>query len=214
MRLILLGAPGSGKGTQAKLLSARFRLEHVGTGDLLREAIRLKTPQGRQAEPYVSTGRLVPDSLVNDMVHDRFRRDDRPERFVMDGYPRTLPQAASFDGVLRQQFLSLTSVVLVNVPDEAIVLRLAGRRNCPSCGATYHVPNHPPKRGDACDRCNVALFQRDDDREETIRSRLRQYHRNNEGLVRYYLSQGLLHEVDGVGGTEEVFQRISKAVDG
>jgi adenylate kinase len=128
MRLILVGPPGSGKGTQAKLLSERQGLVHIGTGDILREAVRLKTPRGLLAEPYVVSGKLVPDDLVNELVADRFRRDDRPERFVMDGYPRTLAQAASFDQVLRQQFLDLSAVVLLAVDDEEIVQRLSGRQ--------------------------------------------------------------------------------------
>src|SRR3954447_24920517 len=130
MRLILLGPPGCGKGTQAQLLSRNNRLEHIGTGDLLREAIRQKTPLGQRAEPFVKSGRLVPDDLVNDLVADRFRRPDRPERFVMDGYPRTLSQAAAFDKVLRAVGLELTAVVRLDVDDEVIVRRLSGRWSC------------------------------------------------------------------------------------
>src|SRR5262249_48122143 len=143
MRLILLGPPGSGKGTQAELLSERLRLEHIGTGDILREAIRRETPLGLRARPFVESGRLVPDDLVNELVAERFRREDRPERFVMDGYPRTLAQAASFDQVLRQQFLDLTAVVLLVVDDEEIIRRVSGRWSCPKpqCKRTYHLVN-------------------------------------------------------------------------
>src|SRR6516165_7346923 len=139
MRLILIGPPGSGKGTQAKLLGDRLHLSHIATGDILREAIRLGTSAGRKAEPFVNNGKLVPDDLVNELVADRFRRDDRPEQFVMDGYPRTLAQAASFDQVLRQQFLDLNAVILLQVDDEEIVRRISGRWSCPnpSCLATY-----------------------------------------------------------------------------
>src|SRR5437773_4470335 len=139
MRLILIGPPGSGKGTQAKLLGDRLGLVHIATGDILREAIRLGTAAGRKAEPFVNNGKLVPDDLVNELVADRFRRDDRPERFVMDGYPRTLAQAASFDQVLRQQFLNLTAVILLVVDDDEIVRRMTGRRTCSQCSRPYHI---------------------------------------------------------------------------
>src|SRR5277367_4543651 len=134
MRLILLGPPGCGKGTQAKLLSRHNRLEHIGTGDLLRDAKNRGTPLGLRAKPFIEAGKLVPDELVNDLVAERFRREDRPERFVMDGYPRTLAQAAAFDAVLRQQFLDLTAVVLLTVDDTEILHRLAGRWSCPTPG--------------------------------------------------------------------------------
>jgi adenylate kinase len=207
-RLILLGPPGCGKGTQAKLLSERLGLAHIGTGDILREAIQLGTPAGRRAEPYVKSGQLVPDDLVNELVADRFRRDDRPERFVMDGYPRTLAQAASFDQVLRQQFLNLTAVILMLVDDEAIVQRLSGRWVCPNCKATYHVTNKPPRQAGICDVCGTALVQRDDDRAETIRRRLHLYHQNTADLIAHYRTQGLLHEVSGQGDIEAIYGRI------
>src|SRR5437660_5205936 len=147
MRLILIGPPGSGKGTQAKLLSDRLHLAHIATGDILREAMRLRTSAGRKAKPFVKKGKLVPDDIVNQMVADRFRREDRPESFVMDGYPRTLAQAASFDQVLRQQFLGLTAVVQLRVDIEEIVGRLSGRWSCPypNCMATYHTVHKPPR---------------------------------------------------------------------
>src|SRR6266852_4530802 len=150
MRLILIGPPGSGKGTQAKLLGDRLGLVHIATGDILREAIRLGTAAGRKAEPFVNNGKLVPDDLVNELVADRFRRPDRPERFVLDGYPRTLAQAASFDQVLRQQFLDLTAVLVFRVRDEEIVRRLSGRWTCPNCKATYHTVHKPPRTAGVC----------------------------------------------------------------
>jgi adenylate kinase len=213
MRLILLGPPGSGKGTQAKLLSERQGLVHIGTGDILREAVRIGTPTGRLAAPYVQSGRLVPDDLVNELVAERFRRDDRPERFVMDGYPRTLAQAASFDQVLRQQFLDLRSVVLLTVPDEEIVRRLSGRWSCPNptCRATYHVTKKPPRVAGVCDECGTRLTQREDDREETIRERLRIYHQNTAELVPHYRNQNLLHEVAGEGDIDTIHAAIVRA---
>jgi adenylate kinase len=180
MRLILLGPPGSGKGTQAQLLSARHGLDHVGTGDLLREGMRLDTPVGRHARSYVEAGQLVPDDVVNDLVAEHFRRA-RPQRFVLDGYPRTLAQAASFDQVLRQQSLDLTAVVLLHVPDEEIIRRLSGRK-------------------------------RPDDKEETVRARLKVYHENTAPLVPHYQAQGLLREVVGTGAVEEVYANVMKAL--
>jgi adenylate kinase len=212
MRLILLGPPGSGKGTQANLLCDRRSLVHVGTGDILREAVRQGTPAGKRAEPYIKAGRLVPDDLVNELVNDCFRRPDRPDQFVMDGYPRTLAQAHSFDVVLRQQHLSLDRVVFVSVPDEAIVVRMSGRWSCPRDKRTYHVINNPPPRPGYCE-CGEALLQRPDDKEETVRERLRQYHQNTVDLIPYYKGQGLLREVTGEGGIEEVYKRIERVLD-
>ncbi|HVS37864.1 MAG TPA: adenylate kinase [Gemmataceae bacterium] len=214
MRLILLGPPGSGKGTQAALLCRRNGLEHIGTGDILRQAIANHTPTGEQARPFVETGKLVPDGLVNDIVAERFQRDDRPDKFVMDGYPRTEAQAASFDQVLRQQFLDLTAVVLLCVSDEAIVGRLAGRWSCPKagCKATYHTQTNPPRVAGVCDDCGAQLVQRDDDRPETVRRRLVVYHKNTEKLIPHYAKQGLLRRVEGDGEIERVYQNIMKAL--
>jgi adenylate kinase len=208
MRLILIGPPGSGKGTQANLLSQKYELAHIGTGDILREAVRLNTPTGKQAQPYVNSGQLVPDDLVNEMVADRFRRDDRPENFVMDGYPRTLAQAASFDQVLRQQFLDLDCVIVLLVSDEEIVRRLSGRRFCPNCQATFHAHFKPPKVPWTCDVCGSTLIQREDDKEATIRKRLQVYHQNNVDLLDHYQKQNLVREVDGAGPIDVVFAKI------
>jgi adenylate kinase len=210
MRLILIGPPGSGKGTQAKLLSQRHGLAQIGTGDILREAVRLNTPLGLKAGPFIRSGKLVPDDLVNEVVAERFRRDDRPEAFVMDGYPRTLAQAASFDQVLRQQFLQLNAVLLFTVNDEEIVRRMTGRWSCPQCKTTYHMVNNPPKKTGICDSCGSQLIQREDDREETVRERLKLYHQNTNGLVAYYQKEGLLHEITGIGEIDDIYSRIVK----
>jgi adenylate kinase len=212
MRLILLGPPGSGKGTQAKLLCERKGLVHIGTGDILREAIRLKTPWGQKAAPYVTSGKLVADDLVNELVADRFRREDRPDKFVMDGYPRTLPQAASFDQVLKQQFLGLDGVILLRVDDEEVVRRLSGRWTCPTCGATYHIVKKPPRQAGICDNCGSKLIQRVDDQESTVRERLRVYCQNTAELIPHYRAQNLLREVDGEGDIETVYSHLSAAV--
>jgi adenylate kinase len=217
MRIILLGSPGSGKGTQAKLLSDRLGLAHFGTGDILREAMRKGLPAGKLAEPYVNQGKLVPDSLVNELINSRFHGDDRPQSFVTDGYPRTLAQAESFDEVLHQQGLDLDAVIFIDVNDEAIVKRLSGRWSCPKCKATYHKVNCPPRREGICDHHPeepTALIQRLDDREDTVRERLKHYHANTVDLIPHYRNQGLLRQVDGDGDVEQVYCQIMKAVSG
>lgn len=214
MRLILLGPPGCGKGTQAKLLSQRNGLEHIGTGDILREAIRRQTPAGQRAQPFIDAGRLVPDDLVNDVIAERFHNGDPPECFVMDGYPRTLAQAASFDQVLRQHFLDLNAVVLLDVPDEDIIARLSGRWSCPKpgCKATYHTESNPPKTPGVCDYCGTRLVQRDDDRPETVEARLVVYHGNTATLVGHYRAQGLLDTVDGRDRIEDIYTNINQVL--
>jgi adenylate kinase len=213
MRLILLGPPGSGKGTQAKLLGRDDNLEHISTGDLLRAAKDQGTPLGLRAKPYMDAGQLVPDDLVNELVAERFRRGDRPERFVMDGYPRTLSQAAAFDAVLREQFLDLNGVILLNVHDEEIVHRISGRRVCPNCNATYHIDNKPPKVPGVCDVCGHALEHRSDDKPETVRARLAVYHKDTVELIPHYRAQGLLREVAGEGNIDAVYANILKVLN-
>jgi len=210
MRLILFGAPGSGKGTQARLLSQRLGLAHIGTGDILREAVRLKTPAGSLAQPYIASGQLVPDDLVNEMIADCFRREDRPDHFVMDGYPRTLAQAASFDQVLRQQFLGVDAVIQLLVDVEEIVGRLSGRWSCPypNCMATYHTVHKPPRVPGICDEDGTPLVQREDDKEETVRRRIVVYSRNAEALAEYYRAQGLLRQVSGTGDIEMIYANM------
>jgi adenylate kinase len=213
MRLILLGPPGSGKGTQATLLCEPLGLAHIGTGDILRDEARRGTALGQRVDPYLKGGGLAPDELVNEVVAERFRRD-RPERFVMDGYPRTVAQAAAFDQVLRQEFLDLTAVALLLVDDAEIVRRLAGRWSCPhpGCQRTYHTTHNPAKRPGYCDADNTVLIQREDDKEETIRRRLQVYHGNIAELIPHYRAQGLLREVNGQGSIEQVHQRIMQVL--
>src|SRR5262245_52983273 len=185
MRLIFLGPPGCGKGTQAKLLGEQQHLEHIATGDILRDAKRRGTPAGNRARSYLEAGQLVPDDLVNDLIAERFSGDDRPRQFIMDGYPRTINQAKTFEQILRQHGLALTGVIRFKVDEEELVRRVAGRLSCPktSCKATYHIASRPPKVLQApdaplgiCDLCGTALIQRVDDKEETIRSRLAVFH--------------------------------------
>lgn len=216
MRLILLGPPGSGKGTQAKLLCQRLGLCHFSTGDILREAVRNGTSAGRKAQAIMAAGHLVSDEIVNEIVAARFRNHDRPERFVMDGYPRTLAQALAFDDVLKSQSLDLSGVVSLVLDDSEVVRRLGGRWSCPNptCMATYHMVTKPPKKPGICDECQTHLVQREDDREETIRNRLAVFHRQNDGLVNHYQGQGLLREIAGQGDIEDVYAKIIEAIKG
>ena len=212
MRLIIIGPPGSGKGTQAKRLSERLALAHFSTGDMLRDAIQKQTPEGRSASSYVSSGRLVPDELVNEIIRALFKSKQPPANFIMDGYPRTIAQADFFDQVLREEGLDLNGVIFLQVPDEEISRRLGGRRTCPNptCGASYHLTFKPPRQADVCDLCGTRLVQRDDDKPETIARRLQVYHAVYDDLVEHFRRRGLLREIPGVGEIEEIYDRITK----
>lgn len=212
MRLILIGPPGSGKGTQAKLLSDKLGLEHISTGDILREEMAKGTPLGARAKSFVLSGKLVPDDLVNEMVAERFR--SRPTKFVMDGYPRTLPQAYSFEQALGQLFLDLNAAVLLKVNDDEIVKRLSGRWICPQCKVPYHVQHKPPKVPGTCDVCHVPLTQREDDKEETVRNRLKVYHQQTAELIDHYRRAGKLREVVGHGDIQAIHKKILESLPG
>jgi adenylate kinase len=214
MRLILLGPPGSGKGTQAKLLNERRGLKHISTGDMLREARSQGRPAGLRAADYMDKGLLVPDDVVNEIINDLFSGERRPEKFVMDGYPRTVAQAEAFDRVLRRQSLDIHAVVWLVVPDDELVARISGRWICPNptCNATYHTRYRPPKVAGVCDLCGTALVQRADDREEAVRNRLKVYHEVTAGLLVYYREQGLVREVPGTGEVEAIYNNIVRAL--
>ncbi|MFO0936152.1 MAG: adenylate kinase [Gemmataceae bacterium] len=214
MRLVLVGPPGSGKGTQAKRLCDRLGLAYVGTGEILREAIRMKTPVGREVEPIIKQGLLVPDVVVNDLVAELFRRSNRPEKFVLDGYPRTYSQSVAFDALLRQEYLSLDAVVNLSITDEEVVRRISGRRCCsnPKCGICYHIVAGPPKVADVCDKCNSPLLLRDDDREETVRRRLQEFHKNTDALLDHYTRARLVRNVSATDPVETIYQNIVKAI--
>lgn len=214
MRLILLGPPGCGKGTQAKTLCRDVAAEHVGTGDLLRDAIRKETPAGIEARREVEAGHLVPDEVVNLLISERFSRHDRPSRFVMDGYPRTLPQAHAFDSILGGVGLALDGVVMMEVRDEVIVHRVSGRWSCPKlgCKATYHIDSNPPTRPGLCSDCGTGLVQRADDAPATVRERLVIYHRDTEPLVPHYEKAGILIRVNGEGDIGAVGESIRRAL--
>lgn len=212
VRAVLLGPPGAGKGTQAKLLRERFEACQISTGDILRKAVADKTPLGKEAESYLSRGELVPDDVIVRLVGERLKQKDCANGFVLDGFPRTLPQAESLEGILKTMALPLDAVLSIQVPHDVIVERLAGRRNCQNCGALYHVNFDPPSNGQTCDRCDGGLQQRDDDREETIITRLRVYESQTAPLANYYRDRGKLREINGVGKVEDIQKRIIEAV--
>ncbi len=214
MRLILIGPPGSGKGTQAKLLSQRLGLLHFSTGDILRDAIAKDTSEGRKARPFMANGQLVPDALVNDIVNGRFQGAGKPQKFVLDGYPRNLAQAQALDSVLAEQGLLLDVVVLLSVEDDEIVRRLGNRWTCPNsaCKAVYHTFFKPAKIEGQCDLCQTSLYQREDDKPATIRKRLQVFHQTYDDLLRHYQKQGLLIEVPGRGDIEAIYADITKAL--
>jgi len=215
MRIIFLGPPGCGKGTQAQLLSQRNNLEHIGTGDILRQAIREGTECGQRAQPYVQSGLLVPDELVNELIAEYFARPAPPTRFIMDGYPRTQAQAVAFDGVLHSLHLEPTAALLILVDDAEIVRRLGGRWSCPKpgCKRTYHTESKPPRVPGFCDADGTPLIQREDDKVETVLARLVVYHQNTEKLILHYRDQGLLSEVPGTGSIEDVYANIMRVLN-
>lgn len=208
MRLVLVGPPGCGKGTQAQLLVERLNLRYIGTGEMLREAIRQRTPTGLQAIPYMERGELVPDSLVNGVVAQFFQGDEKPIRFVLDGYPRTEAQAIWFTGFMHEQGQDLDAVIQLVVSDDEVVRRNSSRRVCPICQTSYNLVSRPPKVAGICDREQAALIQRPDDYEETIRTRLRVFHSTADQLVAYYRAAGLLREISTNAPIESIYQNI------
>ena len=211
-RVVLLGPPGAGKGTQAKLLEEKFAAPQISTGDILRKAVAEQSVLGKQASEYIRRGELVPDQLIIDLVAERLKEKDCEKGFVLDGFPRTIAQAQSLEDILKKMGLALTCVLSVQVPHELIVERLSGRRTCKGCGALYHVVFDPPKAAGTCNRCGGELFQRDDDREETIGNRLRVYDNQTAPLVSYYRERGLLKSIDGVGKVEDIGKRMIQAL--
>jgi adenylate kinase len=214
MRLVLVGPPGSGKGTQAKLLVERLGLTYVGTGEILRDAIKRQTPTGRLVKPLMDQGLLVPDSVVNEVVAELFRRPDRPDRFVMDGYPRTYAQAVAFDALLAQQFHKLDAVIDLDISDDEVVRRISSRRCCsnPTCATCYNLAFMPPRKDGVCDRCGSPLVLRDDDKEETVRRRLAEFHRNTDALIDHYRAKGLLRTVSALDSVDVIYANVVKAL--
>src|SRR5579875_822024 len=211
-RIVFLGPPGAGKGTQAVRLAERRQLPHVATGDIFRAAVRDGTPLGREAKRYMDEGKLVPDQVTVGIVRERLEKADCARGFVLDGFPRTLAQARALDELLAGMNRPLERVVPMVVDDDVLVRRSTGRRVCPRCGATYHVDSRPPRQPGRCDACGAALVQRDDDSEATVRRRLAVYHEQTEPLVAYYRDQGKLRDVDGQRSVEEVAAAVEQAV--
>ncbi|MBC8571731.1 adenylate kinase [Jingyaoa shaoxingensis] len=208
MKIIMLGAPGAGKGTQAKKIAAKYGIPHISTGDIFRANIKEGTELGKKAKTYMDQGLLVPDELVVDLVVDRLQQDDCKKGYVLDGFPRTIPQAESLDAALAKVGDKMEYAIDVNVPDENIVNRMGGRRACVGCGATYHIVYNPTKVEGICDACGEKLILRDDDKPETVQKRLGVYHEQTQPLIDYYTKAGILKEVDGTVDMEEVFQNI------
>ncbi len=208
MKIIMLGAPGAGKGTQAKQIAAKYEIPHISTGDIFRANIKNGTDLGKKAKEYMDQGLLVPDELTCDLVVDRINQDDCANGFVLDGFPRTIPQAQCLDEALEKMGQKMDFAIDVDVPDSNIVNRMSGRRACLACGATYHIVAIPPKKEGICDACGKELVLRDDDKPETVQKRLDVYHEQTQPLIDYYKNQGILHSVVGTKPMEEVFADI------
>ncbi|MDI6800054.1 MAG: adenylate kinase [Actinomycetota bacterium] len=204
MNLILIGAPGAGKGTQAKFIAREFAIPHISTGDMLRGAVKNRTELGKKAKEYMDKGELLPDELVVGIVKDRLMEDDAKEGFILDGFPRTVAQADALKAALGQAGKAVEVALNFEVKDEELVKRLTGRRSCRSCGAVFHTVFHPSKAEGVCDGCGGELYQRDDDKLETVKNRLSVYKEQTAPLIDYYQKEGLLHTIDGEKPAEEV----------
>ncbi|MCD4810307.1 MAG: adenylate kinase [Methanosarcinales archaeon] len=212
VNLVLLGAPGAGKGTQAKMLAGKYGILHISTGDILRENVSNNTELGQKAKEYMDKGKLVPDTVLIDIIKDRLSKPDTDNGFLLDGYPRTIPQAVALDYIFGQLGKKLDVVIDIKVQDEELVARLAGRRMC-KCGASYHVKFNPPKRDGICDVCSGELYQRDDDTESSVKTRLVAYYNQTHPLIDYYTDKGLLRTVSGTGDIEDIFGEITVVID-
>lgn len=210
MKIIMLGAPGAGKGTQAKMIAEKYGLPHISTGDIFRANIKNGTELGKEAKEYMDKGLLVPDELTVRLLLDRVAQDDCKNGYVLDGFPRTIPQAEVLDDKLSELGEKVDYAINVDVPDENIVNRMSGRRACLNCGATYHIVSIPPKKEGICDVCGSELVLRDDDRPETVQNRLKVYHEQTQPLIDFYEKKGVLRSVDGTLPMEEVFTAITK----
>ncbi len=213
MKIIMLGAPGAGKGTQAKRIAEQYGIPHVSTGDIFRANIKEQTPLGMEAKSYMDKGELVPDELTVKILLDRVAKDDCKSGYVLDGYPRTIPQAEVLDKAVEELGEKIDYAVNVDVPDENIINRMGGRRACLKCGATYHVQYMPPKTEGICDKCQSELVIRDDDKPETVKNRLSVYHEQTAPLIDYYSNKGILKTVDGTKDVDEVFSDIKKILE-
>ena len=208
MKIIMLGAPGAGKGTQAKKIAEKYGIPHISTGDIFRANIKNQTELGKKAKSYMDQGALVPDELTLELIMDRFTNEDCKNGYVLDGFPRTIPQAEALTKALADKQDAVDYAINVDVPDEAIVTRMSGRRACLACGGTYHIKFNPTKVEGICDACGGELVLRNDDKPETVQKRLDVYHEQTQPLIDYYQTQNILKEVDGTLPLEDVFQAI------
>ncbi len=210
MKIIMLGAPGAGKGTQAKMIAEKYDVPHVSTGDIFRANIKNGTQLGMEAKKYMDQGLLVPDELTVKILLDRVANEDCKNGYVLDGFPRTIPQAEVLDKALTELGDKIDYAIDVDVPDENIVKRMGGRRACLACGATYHIEHIPPKKDGICDTCGEKLVLRDDDKPETVQNRLNVYHEQTQPLIEFYAAKGVLKTVDGTQDMKDVFEAIVK----
>jgi adenylate kinase len=213
MKIIMLGAPGAGKGTQAKKIAGKYNIPHISTGDIFRANIKNGTELGKKAKTYMDQGLLVPDELVVDLVADRVNQEDCANGYVLDGFPRTIPQAEALTKALKELGQKMDYAIDVDVPDANIVNRMSGRRACVGCGATYHMVYAPTKQEGVCDSCGGELILRDDDKPDTVQKRLNVYHEQTQPLIDYYTREGILRKVDGTIDIEEVFGQIVKLLE-
>ena len=209
MKLVLIGGPGAGKGTQAKKLSKHFDIAHISTGDLLREQMKLGTELGKKVSEIMNAGGLVSDDIVSAMLAERIKADDCKKGYILDGYPRNVSQAEGLEAITGK----LDKVLCFNVDDEVIVDRMTGRRGCPKCGQMFHIKYNPPKVDGICDACGEALVQRKDDNAETVRNRLKVYHETTAPVIDYYNKKGILAEIDGVGDIDAIFAKAVEALE-
>ncbi|MBM4128588.1 MAG: adenylate kinase [Nitrospira sp.] len=214
MRLVLLGAPGGGKGTQAKKLIDKYGIPQISTGDILRAAVAAGTPLGKEAKSYMDKGELVPDSVVIGLVKERIAQDDCKKGYILDGFPRNTAQAEALDKVLAEMGAPLSTALLIDVDKDVLMKRLTGRRTCRNCQQMYNVYFSPPKKEGVCDKCGGELFQRDDDKEATIRNRLEVYDAQTAPLIDYYRKKALLKAVMGIGNIEEIFNKVCAVLEG
>ncbi|MBQ4416394.1 MAG: adenylate kinase [Butyrivibrio sp.] len=214
MVIVMLGAPGAGKGTQADLICAEYNIPHMSTGDIFRANIKNGTELGKRAKSYMDKGELVPDQLTVEILLDRVAQDDCKEGYVLDGFPRTIPQAEVLDDALGKLSAKVDYAINVDVPDDAIVARMSGRRSCPDCGTVYHIVYNKPAKEGTCDKCGASLVQREDDAEETVRNRLKVYHDQTAPLIDFYEKKGALRTVDGTQDMKQVTDNIFAILKG
>ncbi len=213
MNLILLGPPGAGKGTQAQRMAERSRIPQISTGDILRAAVKEITPLGIKAKEFMDQGQLVPDEIVIGIIEERLKAKDCDPGFILDGFPRTIPQAEALEPILTKIGKKIDHVINIEVDPEELVRRLTGRRTCKNCGAMFHLLFQPSKKEGICDRCGGTLYQRSDDKEETIRTRLKEYEKQTAPLIQYYREKKALRSIQGMGGPDQIFDQITRLLD-